>query len=243
MNLITTAYWQTGQNHSALLLQQYQYRHVPICMIALCAGCDEAQGKTGAYLTGRLLQWFRHLSFKRLARNPDGYLSALESSLQALLKQLDTELISCGLISQETLLPLSGILCSDDHFLLFIRGKQNIYLLNKGFGQSRLQFLSGELAVGQPSSNALILRQGILQQDVGLLFGTDTFCDQLTDSEIRECLYVEELQGQDQVCRRLQELGNRAETLGGRDMSAALLLTRNKSDKRAQFENNKVTKR
>lgn len=226
MNFITTTYWQTGQNHSALLLQQYQYRHVPICMIALCTGCDEPQGKAGAYLTGQLLQWFRRLSFKQLARKPDGYLSALKSSLQVLLKQLDAELTSCGLISQEAFLPLSGILCSDNHFLMFTRGKQHIYLLNKGFGQSRLQFLSNELTVGQPSANALILRQGLLQQDVGLLFGTNTFCDQLTDREIRECLYVEELQRQDQVGRRLQELGHRAEALGGRDMAAALLLAR-----------------
>lgn len=194
-------------------------------MISLCTGCNEAQGKAGAYLTGQLLQWFRRLSFKRLARNPDGYLTVLESSLQALLKQLDAELISCGLISQETFLPLSGILCSDDHFLIFTRGKQHIYLLNKGFGQSRLQSLSDEMTAGQMSPDALILRQGILQQEIGLLFGTDTFCNQSSDREVRECLYVEELQGSDQVGRRLRELGHRAETLGGQNLAAALLLT------------------
>lgn len=226
MNFFTTTYWQAGQNHSALLLQQYRYRYTPICLIAVCAGCDEAQGKAGAYLTGQMLQWFRQLSFKQLARNPDGYLSTLETSLYVLLKQLDTELISCGLISQETFLHLSGILCSDDHFLLFTRGKQYIYLLNKGFGQSCLQSLSDEMTAGQTSPDELILRQGKLQQDVGLLFGTDTFCKQLTDRELRECLYVEELQGQNQVTRRLRELGYRAETLGGGDMAAALLLAR-----------------
>lgn len=227
MDFFTTTYWQAGQNHSALLLQQYRYRHTAICLTAVCAGCNEAQGKACAYLTGQMLQWFRCLSFKQLARNPDSYLSALEYSLQSLIKQLDSELISCGFISQETFLPLSGILCSDDHFLLFTRGKQHIYLLNKGFGQSCLQSLSDEMAAGQTSSDELILRQGILQQDVGLLFVTDTFCKHLTDRELRECLYVEELQGQDRLTRRLRELGNRAETLGGRDMAAVLLLTRN----------------
>lgn len=226
MNLFTTTYWQAAQNHSALLLQQYQYRHTPICLITVCAGCDEAQGKAGAYLTGHLLQWFRVLSFKQLARNPDRCLLDLESSLQDTVQRLYDDLVSCGLMSMEASLPLSGILCADDHFLIFTRGKQHIYLLNKGFGQSRMQDLSKELTGAQSYASDLILSQGKLQRDVGLLFGTDTFHRLLTDNEIRECLYVDELCGPEQVQRHLQELGHRAEAQGGRDMAAALLLTR-----------------
>lgn len=226
MNLFTTTYWQAVQNHSALLLQQYQYRHAPVCLIAVCDGCDEAQGKAGAYLTGHLLQWFRGLSFKQLARNPDSYLLFLESSLQDIVQRLDNDLVSCGHMSKETSLSLSGILCADDQFLIFTRGKQHIYLLNKGFGQSRMQHLSEALTGAQASADTLVMSQGILQRDVGLLFCTDTFRQLLTDSEISECLYVDELNRSDQVRRRLQELGNRAEALGGRDMAAAMLLAR-----------------
>lgn len=226
MNLFTTTYWQAVQNHSALLLQQYQYRHTPVCLIAVCDGCDEAQGKAGAYLTGHLLQWFRGLSFKQLARNPDSCLLFLESSLQDIVQRLDNDLVSCGHMSKETSLSLSGILCADDQFLIFTRGKQHIYLLNKGFGQSRMQHLSEALTGAQASADTLVMSQGILQRDVGLLFCTDTFRQLLTDSEISECLYVDELNRSDQVRRRLQELGNRAEALGGRDMAAAMLLAR-----------------
>lgn len=226
MNLFTTTYWQAVQNHSALLLQQYQYRHTPICLAAVCDGCDEAQGKAGAYLTGHLLQWFRSLSFNQLAHNPGSCLLDLESSLQALLQRLDDNLVSCGFMSPEVSLPLSGILCADDHFLIFTRGKQHIYLLNKGFGRSRMQDLSEELTGVQSFSSDLILSQGILQRDVGLLFGTGTFHAMLTDNEIRECLYVDELYRPEQANRHLRELGHRAEAQGGRDMAAALLLTR-----------------
>lgn len=224
MSLITAVYWQAVQNHSALLLQHYQYKHTPICFLALCTGKDETQGKAGGYLTGQLLQWFRGLPFGQLARNPDKHLFPLESSLQTLLTQLYSDLISCDLISREISLPLSGILCTDNHFLLFHRGEQSIYLLNTGFGQSHLQCLTGNLAE-QSSADSLILRHGILQQDVGLFFATDSLCRQLTDQEIRECLHVEELRGARQLQKHLQELGRRGETLGGRDMAAAILLT------------------
>lgn len=226
MNLFTTTYWQAVQNHSALLLQQYQYRHTPICLAAVCDGCDEAQGKAGAYLTGHLLQWFRGLSFKQLARNPNSCLLSLKSSLQDIVQRLDNDLVSCGHMAGETSLSLSGILCADDQFLIFTRGKQHIYLLNKGFGRSRMQDLSEELTGVQSFSSDLILSQGILQRDVGLLFGTGTFHAMLTDNEICECLYVDELYRPEQANRHLRELGHRAEAQGGRDMAAALLLTR-----------------
>lgn len=226
MNLFTTTYWQAAQNHSALLLQQYQYRHTPVCLIAVCGGCTEAQGKAGAYLTGHLLQWFRGLSFKQLARNPNSCLLSLESSLQDTVRRLDNDLVSCGHMSGETSLSLSGILCADDQFLIFTRGKQHIYLLNKGFGKGRMQHLSEELTEAQTSSNTLIMSQGILQRDVGLLFCTDTFRQLLANNEICECLYVDELCGAEQVRKRLRELGNRAEDLGGRNLAAVLLLAR-----------------
>lgn len=224
MNYITATYFQAAQNHSALLLQHYQYQNIPICLLALSAGKDTSQGKAAAYLTGQLLQWFRSLPFKRIARNPDKHLSYLESSLQSLLQQACSDLISCGLISGDMSLSLSGILCADDHFLLFHRGGQGIYLLNQSFNKSHLQCLTEHLAVPD-SPQTLTLCQGILQQDVVILFATDTLCRQLTDQEIRECLYVRELHGAKQAGRHLQELGRRGEALGGRDMAAAVLLT------------------
>lgn len=226
MNFITATYWQSARNNSTLLLQQYQYKHTPLCLITLCDGQNEDQGKAGAYLTGQLLQWFRGLPFSRLIRDPDRSLSTLETQLENLLSQLRNDLISCGLLSLMQALPLSGIFCFDDMFLIFGKRNHPIYLLNKGFGQSRIQNLYSELISEQDSSDSLVLRQGILQQDVGILFVTETLCGQLTEQEIQECMYVEEIHTEDQVNRHLQELGSRAEGLGGRNMAAAFLLVR-----------------
>lgn len=226
MNFITASYWQFARNNSTLLLQQYQYKHTPLCLITLCEGQNEVQGKVGAYLTGQLLQWFRSLSFSHIARDPDKSLSTLEAQLENFLARLRNELISCGLLSSIQSLPLSGILCFDIMFLIFGKRNQPIYLLNKGFGQSCIQNLYNELISKSEISDSLVLRQGILQQDVGILFATETLCRQLTEQEIQECMYVEEIRTEDQANRHLQELGSKAEALGGRNMAAAFLLTR-----------------
>lgn len=226
MNFITATYWQSARNDSALLLQQYQYKHTPLCLITLCDGQNEVQGKAGAYLTGQLLQWFRGLPFLRIIRDSDRSLLTLETQLEKLLLQLRNDLISCSFLSPLQALPLSGILCFDDMFLIFANRNHPIYLLNKGFGQSRIQNLYSELASEQDSSDSLVLRQGILQQDVGILFATETLCGQLTEQEIQECMYVEEIHTEDQAARHLQELGSRAESLGGRNMAAVFLLAR-----------------
>ena len=223
MNLITAVYWQTLQNHSALLLQQYQYKSIPICLFALCPGQNKLQGKAGAYLTGQLLQWFRGQPFKRLAQNPDKYFPSLEENLEHFLGQLNGDLVSGGLSSHLQFIPISGIFCVDDHFLLFSCGGQRIFSLNKNLGHGHVQCLTDYMENEKTAVGSLNIRQGILQRKVGLLFATDTFCRQIAEQDIRECLYVDELCGEDQVQRHLRELGRRGEALGGRDMAAGML--------------------
>lgn len=225
MNLITAVYWQALQNHSALLLQQCQYKCIPICLFALCSGQNESQGKAGAYVTGQLLQWFRGQPFNRLARNPDKYFPSLEEHLEHFLGQLDGDLISSGLAPHMQFIPISGIFSVDDHFLLFSSGGQKIFSLNKNLGHGHVQCLTDSIENEKTTAGSLNIRQGILQRKVGLLFVTDTFSQQLTEQDIRECLYVDELCGEDQMQRRLRELGRRGEAFGGRDMAAGMLLT------------------
>lgn len=226
MNLVTAVYWQSLKNHSALLLQQYQYKNIPICLFALCPGQNTTQGRAGAYLTGQLLQWFREQPVKRLVRNPDRYFLSLEEILGNFLGQLDKDLASGGLVPCLQPSPISGIFCVDDRFLLFSRGKNKIFFLNKNFGRSHVKCLTDSMKNEASAADSLSIRQGILQQDVGLLFATDTFCSQLTEQEIRECLYVDELCGENTIQRHLRELGDRGLALGGCNMAAGMLLTR-----------------
>lgn len=225
MNLTAVSYWQGAENHSALLLQHYRYRKVPFCFLALCAGGNESQGRAGAYLTGQLLRWFRGLPFRRLARDPERSISVLERDMKSRLGRLDEELEAGGLTRGKNRQPVSGIFCVDDCFLLFSRGGQKIFLLNRDMGRGSVRCLSDVTEKGTSAADLPGMRQGILQRDVGILLATDTFCRFLADSDIRECLYVDELEDESRIRRRLYELGQRCETLGGRDMAAGIVLS------------------
>lgn len=226
MNFTTASYWQAAENHSALLLQHYCCGNIPFCFLALSSGENQSQGRAGAYLTGQLLRWFRRLPFRRLARDPERAVSVLEREMGRNLERLDKELTSGGLARSGSLLPVSGIFCVNDHFFLFSRGEQKLFLLNKDFGRGSVRRLLEIPEEGMDVPGPFLMRRGILQQDVGILLATDTFCRFLGDSQIRECLYVDELDGEAQARRRLCELGRRCEALGGRDMAAGVLLFR-----------------
>lgn len=226
MNFHSATFWQAGENHSALLFQHYCYQDIAACLLVLCEGKSEARGRAGAYLTGQLLRWFRRLPFGRLARNPEKAVRILGNKSKRLLGRLDKELEDGGLICPEESLPVSGILCVDDRFFLFFRGGQKIFLLNRSFGRGSIRCLSDGLRTDEGQACAVTVRQGILQQDVGILLATESFCRSLTESEIRECLYVDELWGEEQIRRRLSELGRRGESLGNKDMAAGILLSR-----------------
>lgn len=224
MHIFTSHYYEQGRNHSTLLLQQYQYRHTPVCLICLCYGENEAQGKAGAYFTGRLLQWFRGQSLGRLVKSPEDRLPVLQDQLRELIEDTDEELKTSRFVSEEKNLDLAGILCVGECFLLFFRGTQGIYLLNRSVGRGHIRHVGGETA--NVGGCALVLRQGILQQDVGLLFATKSFCDHMMKQELQDCLHVETVLSEEQATRHLRELAERGEMQGGRNMTAALLLVR-----------------
>ena len=133
----TAAYWQRTQNHSALLLQQYRSGSCPVSLIAVCSGGSEAQGRAGAYITEQMLQWFRGLPFQKLARSPEKQVSALKGELAGFMDRRNRELVSRGLLEPGEPLPLSGMMCVEESFLIFRQGRQEIYLLNKAFGRGR----------------------------------------------------------------------------------------------------------
>lgn len=219
-DFITSTYWQQGHNDSALLLQHYKYKGVPLCFACICAGEGEDKGRAGAYLTGQLLSWFRTLPLSRLAGNPEKRLPGLETGLTERIERSKKELRVHGLL-QEKGMDYSGILCVREHFLLFREGSCQVCLLNRCFDKGHF----GRIGEERIPEGDGFFRQGILQQGIGLILATESFCSRLKDREFEECLHVKTVQTREQADRHLLELGCRAEELGGRHMGAVLLLT------------------
>ena len=222
-DFITSMYWQQGRNDSALLLQHYKYKGVPLCFACICAGEGEAKGRAGAYLTGQLLSWFRALPLSRMAGNPEKRLPGLETALAERIERSKKELRRRGLL-QEGGMNYSGILCVGDYFLLFREGSCQVCLLNQRFDKGHFERIGEERI---PEGDGFF-RQGILQRGIGLLLATESFCSRLKDREFEECLHVKTVQTREQADRHLLELSCRAEELGGRHMGAVLLLTESK---------------
>ena len=219
-DFITSVYWQREHNDSALLLQHYRYKGVPLCFSCVCAGEGEARGHAGAYLTGQLLSWFRALPLRRLAGNPEERLPGLETMLAERIERSKKELRRRGFLGEEGL-DFAGILCASQYFLLFREGSCQICLLNQCFDKGHF----GRISERQLPEGGSFIQQGILQRGIGLLLATESFCSKLKDQELEECLHVKTVRTGEQADRHLQELGIRAEEQGGRHMGAVFLLT------------------
>lgn len=217
---ITSVYWQREQNDSALLLQHYRYKGVPLCFACICAGEGEAKGRAGAYLTAQLLSWFRALPLRRLAGNPEERMPGLETKLAERIERSKKELRRRGLLEEEGL-DFTGILCAGEYFLLFQEGSCQICLLNRCFDKGHF----GRIGEGRIPEGSSIFQQGILQRGIGLLLATESFCSKLRDQELEECLHVKTVGTREQADRHLLELGLRAQEQGGRHMAAVFLLT------------------
>ncbi len=221
----TSAYWQRGENDSALLLQHTRYARTPFVLACVCAAEGEAQAKAGAYLTKQLLQWFQKLPQKRIAKAPGPRLAGLAPGLSAFFQKTDGEIASCGLLPAGDRAQVTGIFCAGPCFLLFHRGSSRIFLMQQnlhgGCVRAIPQKTWGDKTAG--SAGEVFLRPGVLQEDVGLLIASQSMVDCIGQEKIGECLDVTQMSGKAQTDRHLRELGRLAQNLGGRHMTAVFL--------------------
>ena len=241
MRIQTSSYFQPITNHSALLLQHYQIETVPLCFACICPAEDPDKGRVAGYLTEQFLYWFRDLPWRKLSKYPEKYILRAEIKLQRIIERTMKELTFSNLYSHPTIhqsgngslfpkflspeeqISFVGIFFVSEHFFLFCQGTPQIYLLNRNLGRGEIQCISDNLVSSTDEHVKFI--HGLLQKDIGLLLATDTFCTNADRQELKDCLYVEDVQTEDRARRHLQELGRRSEARGGCHMGAVLIQT------------------
>ena len=231
MRIQTSSYFQSTSNHSALLLQHYEIKSVPLCFACICPAENSVMGKAAAYFTEQLLHWFRDLPWKKLSRAPEKYILRAETKLKKVIKRTVGELTSSNLLLLEEQITFAGIFCVNAHYFLFCQGTPQIYLLNRNLGRGKIQCISDNPAFLAGEHEKFI--HGLLQTDIGLLLATDTFCANVERQELKDCLYVKDVQTEERARRHLQELGCRSEALGSCHMGAILIQTM--ADKEGRF--------
>lgn len=210
MNFLTSYHWKEGKPTTSLTLQQVtrQRGRMPVVMACVCEE-DPSVGEQdiGERFCVQLTNWFHECVLKRCSRTKKPELDALKAEL------MQMEETAC--------FSLAGMLCVGERFLLFYRGKQRICLLNSRFLRPNLKELSVNTA-----ESAIVMEEGLLQNKVGLLFGTESFYRGISGEEIRNCLAVDAIRNEVQVSRRLEELGRFGEDRWSGGRAAVLIMTR-----------------
>lgn len=208
-----TGFYRQKEDSTALLLQQYICRGVPVCLGCVCGGGSREAGIAGGLFTRRVLEEFRKLSLLRaVKRQPE------------CLKKMERQLYKCR---EDCAAPpdfwTAGLLAVGEEFLLFFEGGAKIALCNTGFGRPALQEIGGDASM---CGAGLRMRRGGMEAGIGILLASENFYGNIPGEDIRNCLWVRDIRDPGQVQRRLKELGRMAERQGGRQMGALLLEVR-----------------
>lgn len=208
-----TGYYRQKEDSTALLLQQYVCRGVPVCFGCVCGGESLEAGITGGSFTGKLLEEFRKLNLPReVKRQPE------------CLKKMERQLYQCR---ESCAVPpdfwTAGILCMGEEVLLFYEGAVRIALCNTGFGRPALQEIGRN---DRTQETELQLQRGSMEVGIGILLASESFYEKIPGEDMGSCLWVKDISNPRQAQKRLQELGRQAQRQGGRQMGALFLEVR-----------------
>lgn len=208
-----TGYYRQKEDSTALLLQQYMCRGVPVCLGCVCGGESREAGIAGGSFTGKLLEEFRKINLLgAVRRQPE------------CMKKMERQLYQCR---ESFAAPIdfwiAGLLCIGEEVLFFYEGAVRIALCNTGFGRPALQEIGKDARVRE---TGLQLRRGGMEAGVGILLASESFYEKIPEEDMRSCLWVKDISDPGQAQKRLQELGGMAQRQGGRQMGALFLEVR-----------------
>lgn len=203
--------YRQKEDSTALLLQQYVCRGVPVCLGCICGGESREAGMAGGLFTGLLLKEFRRFSLLKAVEKPSGFLKRMERDLHRCRE-------SCAVPPDFW---TAGILCTGESLLLFSEGEVRITLCNIGFGRPSLH------EIGKNDRGwRMWTQRGSMEVGIGILLASKSFYDQIPHADMQNCLAVKDIHDSGQTRKRIRELGEMAEKRGGRGMGALLLEVR-----------------
>lgn len=201
MKYITTYFRTQGEGSPSLVLQQFLYRRVPVCLACMCLSKSKEGQDWAAVFVEEVKEWSDAADWtwivKKMSRNPE-----------ALLTKIKTEIMMKTGCSHMVDLEWTVLVCIDSGFLIF--GERTAaYWLMTSYGRGRLERISkygyGEIEPGA----GIILASGQIEVEKEI-------------EAIQNCLCPEGMKEEDKATNRLREFARQVSEPS--DDSAMILL-------------------
>ncbi len=173
------------------------------------AAAGESFPAAGAACEGLMEDWYQGKALEICARGNE-------------VKCVDAAAESFHNLTAENARMFSGfaaLFCMGEECFYVWCGGMDICLINLCFGKIHIGRLSGE-------SEEPVCRRAVLEPDVGVLLGGQTFLEKIPEPLLRECLTLGDMRRQNQLERHLAELSGEAARRGVMDIVAAMVLTK-----------------
>ena len=229
MKYLSSYYWQQEEPAAtSLVLQHFVYRKgrqpgIFACICTVSSWKEGGSNVSNAYFAERLTCWFQEEGRELFRMDHSELFTKTRERLEQVISQIDEDLTSYASRIGQNGSPapdIVGLLGMGERFLLFFRGEQKAYLLNKRFEHVHCKCLTESEKKG-----VLQIISGEMEKGIGILLTTKGFPENLSVRQMEECLSVKELGRTENVKGRLRELGEEAARQGGRHLGAVLLLT------------------
>ena len=196
-----TGYIKLSESNSrdSILLQQICCGKRHVVLACVCDG-----GDMGAYVTKQMKLWMAGRGAELFTQ---------QSTDKKIRKELEHKLAEW-----QADVNLSGILIVDQECWLLQGGESCIYLLNRKFQRTHRKLLSEKCYPDWQVTEARI------QKNIGILLGRKKFLQGIPKGAMLQCLAAQDINREEQIERRLAEIGEESRRQGYQGECSAVYL-------------------
>lgn len=242
MKYLTSVYWECGavadRNQDSVVLLQVLTARGRVLMMAVCDGMGGlSQGETASgYVTRRLQEWFYESLLKAVRKKKPYWI--IRRSLDRLVYHMQEQLLKYSRRERIELgTTMTVLVVWEKTYLLWHLGDSRAYLFGGGrgggqegsqalhmtkdhvWGRNQLTKCVGSFGYERPD-----FRMGRIQAGRAVLLCSDGFRHCVLEEELADVLLPERIHDEEQIGRRLREIGNACIKRGERDNLSAVYM-------------------
>lgn len=246
MKYWTGVYWECGRsagvNQDSLILLQVLTARGRVLMAAVCDGMGgHTQGEeASAYVTKRLQEWFYESLLRAIQKKKQYWV--IRRSLDRLTYHMQEALRQYGSSEKQNLgTTMTVLVIYEKTYLIWHLGDSRIYRIydrhdrkkqgrreGNGImcmtedhvkGKNMLTRCVGSFGYERPD-----FRMGTVRDGDAMLLCSDGFHHCVTEQELFDALRTRQIHGEEQIARRLQEIGEACMKRGERDNMSAIYI-------------------